>query len=204
MVVQRRSAPDYLIVMIHYNNHKLPYGLEYIGDGFTIRKTASCYGMATLEFFRGLCQHLIAHPDPMIVPIYRFEYLGAYSNNDHRYSYDMMRVGDLSREEKEIVWQVGDAWRFFYNQPIDPTRKFKVNAVLTSEECWAKHPQLMHFLKEVIVLNRYHDLHGENVMMDNDGQFRLIDLESFHNPPLSKPSNNWITQVSLGELNGSQ
>jgi hypothetical protein len=52
----------------------------------------------------------------------------------------------------------------------------------------------MTFLEKVISLDRYHDLHGENVMMDNDGDFRLIDIDGFNNPPLSLPENNWITR----------
>lgn len=180
--------------MIHYSNYKLPHGLEYVGDGYTVRKTALCTGKDALDFYRGLCQHLIAHPDPMIVPVYRFEYLGAQANNVHKYSYDMMRMGNISREEATIVWQVGDAWRFQYAEAVDPTRQFKVDAEYSVEECWTTYPKLMHFLKEVVVLNRYHDLHGENVMMDNDGEYRLIDLEGFYNPPLSNPSNTWIVR----------
>lgn len=181
--------------MIHYNNYKLPPGLEYVGDGFTIRKTALINGKWAFEFMRELCNHLIAHPDPMIVPVSCFEFLGLAAGNVHKYSYDMMRLGDLSRKEVDIIWQVGDAWRHFHGYPnLDPTKQFKDDAVYSAEECWEQHPKLMLFLKEVIVLNRYHDLHGENVMMDNDGDYRLVDIEGFLNSPLSQPENDWLRQ----------
>jgi hypothetical protein len=173
--------------MISYNNYKLPQFLEYVGDGFTIRKSALCIGQEALNFMQKLCEHLIAHPDPLVVPIYNFEYIGAYSGNTHKYSYDMARLGGITREETNIIWQVGDAWRAGIE---DPTRHYKQNA-----DCWDGHEKMMHFLEKVVVLNRYHDLHGENVMMDNDGDYRLIDLEGFKNPPLSRPSNFWITGV---------
>ena len=177
--------------MIRYNNHPLPYGLEYIDD-WTVRKTATCTGEDTLQYMEALCHHLIARPDPMVVPVYSFKYLGKQINV-HRYQYDMMRLGDLTREETAIVYQVGDAWRSLQRHiATDPTHQFKDNAIYTPDECWDKHPKLMSFLQEVVELDRYHDLHGENVMVDNDGDYRVIDVEGFLNTPLSRPSNAWI------------
>lgn len=179
--------------MIHYNNYKLPDGLEYVGDGWTVRKTATCKGNETFEFIKTLCQRLIVHPDPMIVPVYSFKYLGACADFSHKYQYDMRRLGDLSKEETETIWQVGDAWRAGSS---DPTRIFVPKPVfegyIPADKAWEKYPKLMHFLQEVIKLDRYHDLHGENVMMDEDENYRLIDVEGFLNPPLARPSNAWI------------
>lgn len=182
--------------MIAYNNRKLPYGLEYVGDGWTVRKTAHCTGKDTLQFMEGLCKHLIAHPDPMVVPVYSFvSTMVSSSPNIYEYQYEMMRLGDLTREEAGIIWQVGDAWRIADVLSIeDPTRQFKDDAPYSVEECWDKHPKLMKFLKQIVVLDRYHDLHGENIMLDNDGDYRIIDLEGFQNSPLSRPSNSWITK----------
>lgn len=181
--------------MVHYNNYKLPDGLEYVGDGWTIRKTATCKGNETFKFISTLCRHLIAHPDPMVVPIYSFEYLGAYGDNTHKYQYDMRRLGDLCKEEIQAVWQVGEAWRA---ESPDPARIFVPKEVMkdyiTTDQAWAKYPKLMNFLQEVVKLDRYHDLHGENVMMDEEENYRLVDVEGFLNNPLSNPSNTWITR----------
>lgn len=177
--------------MIQYNNYKLPKGLEYVGDGWTVRKTTVCYGDEAFNFMKGLCKHLIAHPDPMIVPVYSFEYLGAYSEGRHRYSYDMMRLGDISRHEADIIWDVGDAWR---SGSKDPLRIYRTNAKTQGEKNWQEYPKLMGFLQQIIQQERYYDLHGENIMMDTDENYRIIDLEGFSNPPLSNPSNAWITR----------
>lgn len=61
--------------MITYSNYKLPPGLEYVGDGFTIRKTSHCSGKKAFEFMQALCLHLMAHPDSMIVPVSDFQFL---------------------------------------------------------------------------------------------------------------------------------
>jgi hypothetical protein len=187
--------------MIHYNNYKLPPGLEYVGDGFTVRKTSLCTGDQALRFMEGLCKHLIAHPDPTIVPVYSFEYIGDGANNTYKYQYDMMRLGSISETEEQIIWQVGDAWRsglkYGIINPVEqflPDKASSFKAPITVEQAWEQYPELMKFLDGVVKLNRYHDLHGENVMLDNDAQYRLVDLEGFKNPPLSLSENDWITR----------
>jgi hypothetical protein len=182
--------------MITYSNYKLPPGLEYIGDGFTIRKTTSCCGKKNFEFMQALCLHLIAHPDPMIVPIYAFQFINRNSDDKFVYSYDMQRLGIISEEVETLIWQVGDAWRAKIN---NPTHQFTSKAVsvlqpLTVEYAWEKYAKLMTFLEEVVKLGRYYDLHGSNVMVNNDGCYSIIDIEGFLNAPLSQPSNNWITK----------
>jgi hypothetical protein len=180
--------------MITYSNYNLQPGLEYVKDGFTIRKTVHCSRKQTVEFMRALCAHLIAHPDPMVVPIYDFQYLGQVAQHDFKYSYDMLRLGEISEIENRIIWQVGYAHS---DGSSDPVHNFKhtvwVKTHIDAEYAWKNHFKLMTFLEKVISLDRYHDLHGENVMMDNDGEFRLIDIDGFNNPPLSLPENNWIT-----------
>jgi hypothetical protein len=180
--------------MIAYNNHKLPPGLEYVGDGFIVRKTAVCTGKEAFSFMKALCKHLIAQPDPMIVPTYSFEYIGE-STGIYKYQYDMMRLGNISEREKQIIWQVVDAWRAGSYDPAKhflPHRPIGYKDYITVEQAWEAYPKLMAFLNEIIKLGRYHDLHGENIMLDNDAEYRLVDLESFNNPPLSLPENNWI------------
>lgn len=190
--------------MITYSNYKLPPGLEYIGDGFTIRKTVECSNKETVQFMQALCQHLIAHPDPMIVPVYSFEYLGEKASHCYSYSYDMMRLGDLTDEEKKIIWEVTrakGAWPGAGDGPpkSDPLHQFQSNAKVTPEQAWQDYPELMNYLGEVIKLGRYYDLHDENIMRGEDGLYKIIDIEGFLNVSLSQPDNDWITKTQ-GEV----
>jgi hypothetical protein len=184
--------------MITYSNYKLPPGLEYVGDGFTIRKTVECSKKETIQFMQALCQHLIAHPDPMIVPVYSFEYLGEKASHTYSYSYDMMRLGDLTDEERKIIWEVTRAkgsWPGAGNcgaPSKDPLRIFREDAKITSEQAWQDYPKLMAYLGEVIKQSRYHDMHEENILMDEEANYRIIDLEGFLNLPLSLSENDWI------------
>lgn len=180
--------------MIKYSNYKLPYGLKYVGDGYTIRKTATCSGQMTLEFMQALCQHLIAHPDPMVVPVYQFQNLGSKAEHNYQYSYDMMRLGELDTNERTIVWNVGNAWRA---KVPKPTRQFGSfdEKVYSVSKAWDNYPELMKYLGKIVKQDRYHDLHGGNVMKGEEGNYFLIDLEGFLHTPLSLPSNNWIKRV---------
>jgi hypothetical protein len=187
--------------MITYSNYKLPPGLEYIGNGFTIRKTSCCSSKETLEFMQALCLHLISHPDPMIVPVVGFEDLGQESDHLFTYTYDMVRLGELTKQEKEIIWEVVRAKGSCPSDENiglpspDPLHIFREDAKITSEQAWQQYPQLMQYLDEVIKQGRYFDLHDENIMRDEDGQMRLIDLEGFLNTPLSLSDNDWITKI---------
>jgi hypothetical protein len=177
--------------MIKYSNYKLPYGLKYIGDGYTVRKTTTCSGQKTLHFMRALCEHLIARPDPMVVPVYKFQNLSSKVENLYQYSYDMLRLGDLDGNEKEIIWQVGNAWR---NGIAKPTRQFTEygEKVYSVSKAWDTYPELMKYLGKIVKQDRYHDLHGGNIMKDEEGLYKIIDIEGFLNTPLSQPSNHWI------------
>lgn len=187
--------------MITYSNYKLPPGLEYVGDGFTIRKTVLCSNEETLQFMQALCQHLMARPDPTIVPVYDFQYLGRKSNHSFQYSYDMKRLGDLTEGEKKSIWEVvraKGAWansKYCSAPTTDPLHKFRSDAEITPEQAWMSYPQLMNYLTELIKRDRYYDLHDENIMRDEDYSYRIIDLEGFLNLPLSLPENDWIRET---------
>lgn len=148
-------------------------------DEFTVRKSGTLYGKDSIKFMAALCQHLIKNPDPTIVPILDFQYLG-YSGNVHRYTYDMVRLGLISSEEKTLI----DGFRFMRSNPRPrPTSDV--------------YPKLIQFCNKIVDENRYGDLHSGNVMMNSDSDYLLVDLEGFLNHPLSRPSNNWITQDKL-------
>jgi hypothetical protein len=170
------------------NYCKLPNNLEYVGDGHTVRKTDFVHGYQAFEFMKSLVKHLQANPDPLIVSVSNFQFV-RQQKQQYWYSYDMARLDDITEEESHIVWAVGDAWRAGF---AEPWKKFKKDSQYTVEYAWEKYPKLMSFCQKVVKQNRYGDLHGENVMQDQNNNYRLIDLEGFLNPPLELISNNWI------------
>ena len=165
--------------------------IEYIDNGFRVRKTARCCGTETLKFIEALCHKLILQPDPMVVSVYDFKIIDMKSIFDYVYSYDMKRLNDISDFEKNIIDEASlSKW-------FSPSLKsFRKSSNIDIDLAWDKYYLLMNFLTRVIDQDRYHDLHGGNIMKDNDGSYRLIDLEGFCNSPLSRPSNSWITNYA--------
>lgn len=172
---------------MQYNYYRLPDNLEYI-DVDNVRKTAFVRGKSAFDFMKALVLHFEANPDPLVVPVSNFQFINQ-QNQIYYYSYDMHRLGDLSMEESNIVWAVGDAWR---DGIVEPWKTFSEDAIYDVEYAWEKHPKLMSFCQTVVEQRRYADLHGENVMQDHHDDYRLIDLEGFLNHPLELASNNWI------------
>lgn len=173
--------------MIKYSRLPTGSGLKLI-DEHTVRKTFQTVREETLIFLQSLCSHLIARPDPMVVPIFNFNYLG-YRKGHYNYSYDMMRCGKISVEERLIIDDVADAHSL---RQTNPTNNFCWDAKNDPIYVREQYPKLMSFLDNVIELNRYHDLHGHNIMLNQDRELCLIDLEGFTNIPLNKPENDWI------------
>lgn len=129
--------------------------------------------------------YFIRNPDPLVVPVYDWEYFG-YRDFGYQYSYSMMRMGVLTTEEKQIINAAGDHPHDFLKDPND---------VCTKDLCEglaSEYPVLVGYLHSVISQGRYHDLHCGNVMLDLDENYRLIDLEGF----LSGNSKNnlWFKQ----------
>jgi hypothetical protein len=56
-----------------------------------------------------------------------------------------------------------------------------------------EHPKLAEFISLVSNQSRYWDLHGGNVMIDLNEDYKLIDIEGFLNTPMELPENDWIT-----------
>lgn len=173
--------------MIRYAN-RLPPGCKLLEDGKTVRKTALCSEQHTLEFMEVLVNHFIRYPDPLVVPVFHFEVL-ANSRNNQSYFYDMQRLGMLSLQEKDLVDRIGDL-----------TDKHGPDAMsipwLPLELYPERHsqPELFSYLQQVVRLNRYHDLHSGNVMIDEQESYRLIDLEGFSMYSLDHSANDWITR----------
>lgn len=157
--------------MIKYP-HNLPTLLKYVKQD-RIRKTGYTSLQSTVDFVQNLCQSLIEKPDPLIVPIYAFKYKGYNSNNGyHSYTYDMMALGIISEQEKNIINHVSDRWDRWKEIPSKTREQRTLDG-------WINHRPLMQFLDKVIKDNKYYDLHSGNIMIDLDENYRLIDLEGF-------------------------
>lgn len=166
-----------------YVNH-LPYFIKMVGDN-VVRKTAQASMPETIQFMEKICNFLIAHPVPTIVPVYDFQYHGRQEDGNHHYTYDMEKMCRLSGDEKKIINTVADDWATHSNRPSECLLEWAVRGR-------ADHPDLMDFLEFVIRDGNYSDLHSGNIMLDSDGRYRLIDLEGFYHTPLSHHKNRWF------------
>jgi hypothetical protein len=167
--------------MIRYPT-RLPSGLQIL-DGLKVRKTARCSMEHTFRFMDALINHFIRQPDPTVVPVYQFLNLSTASRFE--YSYDMDLLGMLSDDEKMLVSHYGSL------QDRHGRSAYMHSAMINKER---EYPHLFSFLKELTIQGRYYDLHGGNIMIDLEGNYRVIDLEGFHYRNLSHQDNNWITR----------
>lgn len=162
--------------MICYEDN-LPYGLLLVNDR-VVRKKATCGLKETFEFTEALINWFISNPDPFVVPVYALEVtsdrptLSTYG--EFSYYYDMKRLGSLSAEEKQLVDLIGDGWSRdkkipAYAMDIPVMKNFKCDDL----------GDLIKFLSDLLSQNRYYDLHGGNVMKDEEDNYLLIDLEGF-------------------------
>jgi hypothetical protein len=172
--------------MIKYGRFTNAYGLELLDEN-TVRKTASAWREENFDFMSVLCKHLMAHPNPLIIPVLDFQEIPRKNlkvenwQSNREYFYDMPRCGDISHDEKLVVDQVWSAYH----------RHGRIE-----HEKAEKYPALMSFLEEVIIEDHYHDLHSGNIMTFPDSKYGmvLIDLEGFTALPLNRPENDWITK----------
>jgi hypothetical protein len=180
--------------MIKYA-HRLPPGkpVKVLSDG-VIRKTVVQAMPQIMAFMQRLCNHFISYPDPLVVPVYSFKILEDRKNYYCTYSYDMMRLGILSPDERRLIDRIGDLTDFhgknsflFLNQDL---------SVLDIKKELNNYPKLSLFLKTVVEDNKYFDVHSGNILMDFEGQYRLVDLEGFYRSEYYKTNYDWITNES--------
>lgn len=172
--------------MIHYATRLPPGKPVILLNDTTIRKTTQFVLDRTFQFMDAVIKHFIRNPDPLVVPIYNYRVLSNKRDNNS-YQYDMMRLGLLSKEERSLVDDASDladkyGKGFWSEANEDFYLKFQ------------QHYKLASFLETISIQGRYHDLHSGNVMMDMDGDYRLVDLEGFTNNPLEALDNDWITR----------
>lgn len=164
--------------------NRLPYFVKLVNDT-TVRKHAQASMIESVLFMEKLCNYLIAHPDPTIVPVYGFEYLGREEDGNFHYTYDMEKLYHLSRDEKNVIEEIAADWYGAARLPSESHLEW-----VRRGRC--EYSGLVNFLETVIKLNRYTDINRGNIMLDQDGNYRLIDLESFFHSPIDNEKNLWF------------
>jgi hypothetical protein len=155
-------------------------GIKIVNDR-TVRKEAQFSTRESFEWIRKLVLHLIVSPNPMVVPVYRFEVMEETSEKDnprwgtYKYAYEMMRLPMLSNEEKSLIMRLIREYRPVTRDHDD----------VSIQRGWKEYPTLVEFMNRVLADGNYTDLHDGNFLKDEDGNYRIIDLEGFYKyPPL--------------------
>jgi hypothetical protein len=178
--------------MKHLRN--LPPNFSYLKEGKLVRKTDYFRTYERLQLLQKMCHSLMNHPDLLVVPIVSFQeeerQLCSYSENEYNYyySYDMLTLHSISKDEELLIDKLADFQSIHRRSPFEA----QIEAVTMGQ---IHFPELTRFIQTVMEQNRYHDLHSQNVMIDNNGQFKLIDIEGFLITPYNgKPNYDWIIE----------
>lgn len=155
------------------------FGLTLVSDQ-VVRKEYQYGSRNAFNWMQKLCNHLIANPDPMVVPVYRFEVLEIKEESPNgwgtfKYAYEMKRLFMLEREEKELISALTR------DNGYHPADKDHPSADI--RKGWRELPQLMEFMNRVLADKHYGDVHNGNFLRDEDGSYRIIDLEGFSEYP---------------------
>lgn len=150
-------------------------GITLVSDS-VVRKEYSYGSRNAFEWIQKLCNHLIANPDPMVVPVYKFEVLEIHDKPDsrwgtYRYAYEMKRLFMLNREEKELISTLVQTNGYNPVERDHPHEKIKRG--------WQEIPDLMNFMNQVFADKQYNDIHNQNFLKDENGEYKIIDLEGF-------------------------
>jgi hypothetical protein len=97
-----------------------------------------------------------------------------------------MRLGILSETERDLIDRIGDLHDSYGRDAC-----FREHEMYSGRH---EYPMLFEFLKIVTQQQRYWDIHSGNILMDPEGNYRLIDLEGFLHTPLSQSGNEWISR----------
>ena len=175
------------LVMKFDQNVEGRYGIKLV-DEFTIRKEAHLSTRESFKYIQAVVNHFIHNPDPMVVPVYKFEVIES-TDDDTRYgkyvyAYEMMRLGMLDEDERDVL---DHAYRYYGKEiPADPIEE-------SLRLGWKRYPKLMNFINTIFSQGRYTDIHSGNFLKDQDGEYRIIDLEGFTAfLPLDQEKNDWI------------
>ncbi len=172
--------------MKYNQNIESYYGLTLVGED-RVRKEAAFTTREAYLHTKAVINHFIRIPDPMVVPVYSFEELEAHLDcqyGTYRYAYTMKRLALLDYDEKRIIDE-------FHSWSSEVERDHHNEWFRRG---WREYPQLMDFMNVVYRQKRYRDLHGGNFLKDENGDYKIIDLEGFSTYPLDQSINDWITR----------
>jgi hypothetical protein len=164
--------------MKYDDNVEARYGIKLVSDR-VVRKEAQFSTRESFEWIRNLVLHMLANPNPMVVPVYRFEVMEETNEADnsrwgvYKYAYEMMRLPMLTNEEKSLITTL-----ILGRKPVDrddPRPKI--------QDGWKEYPTLVEFMNRVLADGYYTDLHDNNFLKDEEGNYRIIDLEGFGSYP---------------------
>jgi hypothetical protein len=152
-------------------------GIKLVNE-HTIKKTGSSPSPMRREIVRNLVKWSSSKNNTIAVSARNFKELRDHGGL-YYYSYEMMRLGRLSGEQKFVVKMIAD-WIYDHHlDPFNPSYLSKDHQQLINK-FWDNHRDLMLFLLHIVKDGRYKDLHEGNVMIHpEDESFRLIDLEGF-------------------------
>lgn len=158
-------------------NLETRWGLKIISDRI-VRKEAAFSRPESLAWLQKLVNHLIANPDSMVVPVFKFEVLEERAQTPsnwgvYKYAYEMMRLPMLDRYEKDAISSILRS-RYAINSDNEPP-----DVVRSRRE----YPELFKFMVRVLKDGHYTDLHNQNFLKDEEGNYRIIDLEGFSRYP---------------------
>lgn len=162
------------------------YGLSLV-NYHRVRKEASFSTRECYLHTKAVINHFIRNPDPLVVEVYSFEEIRATLDcqyGTYLYAYEMKRLAMLDHEEKRIVNEFHD-----WDSEVDRDHHnewFRMG--------WREYPNLMNYMNVVYRQKRYRDLHSGNFLKDENGDYKIIDLEGFSTYPLDQEINNWITR----------
>lgn len=123
-------------------------------DEFVITKTVRCSDKFFFNHMEQIICNQIKFPNKDIVEVFNFKILRKNEKeNNFTYSYDMKRLGLLSKDERLFI---------DYGNPCE--------LILPPDMS-----KLSDFLKRI--KEYYFDIHSGNILLDEDSSYKLIDLE---------------------------
>src|SRR5574338_467679 len=164
--------------MLNYAKRMPPNKPVEILENGNVRKKLVNRNPDWMKYMKALLNHFTKHPEPYVVPIYDYQIL-----DESSYQYDMMRCGLLTDDERSFISIVGD---------LHDRYKIAACQVQDAEllQYKDKYPKLFQFLQMIVEQDRYWDIHSGNILMNEDGEYCLIDLEGYMRLPLLQAANN--------------
>jgi hypothetical protein len=146
---------------------ELPYwkGIYFIPDNKGVQKIGSWYDEGQTKNTFQFLNYLKNNRHPSIVTI-----LNCQSSAENSYSYEMPLMANLLESEKDLISLLSESEEY---ASLKRQYRYKIYRLKK------KHPKLFHFLKRVMSWGVYNDLHSDNVMKDQYGNYKLIDIEGF-------------------------